>query len=86
MFVYNNFDGVVPAVDLTEDDKNFIAIVNKELKSFIDNNERMRWVVNIKFDQFLQVWRKSLTLGFRTNFLEVFSYSNEKEKGIDTTQ
>ena len=42
MFVYNNFDGVVPAVDLTEDDKNFIALVNKELKSFIDNNERMR--------------------------------------------
>ena len=54
MFVYNNFDGVVPAVDLTEDDKNFIALVNKELKSFIDNNERMRWVVNIKFDQFCE--------------------------------
>lgn len=42
MFVYNNFGGVIPEMDLTEDDKNFIALINKELKSYIDNNEKMR--------------------------------------------
>ena len=44
MFVYNNFDATIPAMDLGEEDKNFIALINKELKSYIDNNERMRWV------------------------------------------
>lgn len=44
MFVYNNFDATIPAMDLSEEDKNFIALINKELKSYIDNNERMRWV------------------------------------------
>lgn len=44
MFVSNNFGGVVPKMDLTEDDKNFIALINKELKSYIDDNEKMRWV------------------------------------------
>lgn len=42
MFVHNNFGGVIPAVDLNEDDKNFIALINKELKSYIDNLEKMR--------------------------------------------
>ncbi|KAM7431444.1 hypothetical protein ABFA07_018006 [Porites harrisoni] len=42
MFVSNNFGGVVPKMDLTEDDKNFIALINKELKSYIDDNEKMR--------------------------------------------
>ena len=42
MFVSNNFGGVVPKMDLAEDDKNFIALINKELKSYIDDNEKMR--------------------------------------------
>lgn len=42
MFVHNNFGGVIPTVDLNEDDKNFIALINKELKSYIDNLEKMR--------------------------------------------
>ena len=44
MFVYNNFDATIPTMDLGEEDKNFIALINRELKSYIDNNERMRWV------------------------------------------
>ena len=42
MFVHNNFGGAVPAMDLTEEDKNFIALVNKELKTYIDDLEKMR--------------------------------------------
>lgn len=42
MFVHNNFGAVIPAMDLNEADKNFIALVNKEVKSYIDNNERLR--------------------------------------------
>ena len=42
MFVHNNFSGVVPAMDLTEEDKNFIALINKELKTYIDDLEKMR--------------------------------------------
>lgn len=48
MFVYNNFDATIPAMDLNEEDKNFIALINRELKSYIDNNERMRWVCYCK--------------------------------------
>ena len=42
MFVHNNFGGVVPAMDLTEEDNNFIALINKELKTYIDDLEKMR--------------------------------------------
>ena len=42
MFVHNNFGGTVPAMDLTEEDKNFIALINKELKTYIDDLEKMR--------------------------------------------
>ena len=48
MFVYNNFDATIPTMDLGEEDKNFIALINRELKSYIDNNERMRWVCYCK--------------------------------------
>ena len=37
MFVQNNFDGSIPAMELTDDDKKFIALINKELKTYIDN-------------------------------------------------
>ena len=49
MFVHNNFGGVIPAMELNEDDKNFIALINKELKSYVDNLERMRYVVRNNF-------------------------------------
>lgn len=42
MFVHNNFGGAIPAMKLTEDDKNFIALINKELKTYIDDLEKMR--------------------------------------------
>ena len=42
MFVHNNFGGAVPAMNLTEEDKNFIALINKELKTYIDDLEKMR--------------------------------------------
>ncbi|XP_066029111.1 methionine--tRNA ligase, cytoplasmic-like [Pocillopora verrucosa] len=42
MFVQNNFDGSIPAMELTDDDKKFIALINKELKTYIDNLEKIR--------------------------------------------
>lgn len=42
MFLYNNFDGVILIMDLSDEDKNFIVFINKELKFYIDNNECMR--------------------------------------------
>ena len=42
MFVQNNFDGSTPAMELTDDDKKFIALINKELKTYIDNLEKIR--------------------------------------------
>lgn len=43
MFVHNNFGGAVPAMDLIEEDKNFIALINKELKTYIDDLEKTRY-------------------------------------------
>ena len=42
MFVQNNFGSSIPAMELTDEDKNFIALINKELKTYIDNLEKMR--------------------------------------------
>lgn len=42
MFVQNNFAASIPAMELTDEDKNFIALINKELKTYIDNLEKMR--------------------------------------------
>ena len=42
MFIQNNFSGVVPNMTLKDEDKNFIALINKDLKSYIDNLEKMR--------------------------------------------
>ena len=43
MFVQNFFGGAIPIIDLTDEDKNFIALINKELKTYIDDLEKMRW-------------------------------------------
>jgi len=42
MFVQNNFGASIPAMEFTDEDKNFIALINKELKTYIDNLEKMR--------------------------------------------
>ncbi|KAJ7385494.1 hypothetical protein OS493_015064 [Desmophyllum pertusum] len=42
MFVHNNYGGEIPAMELTEEDKNFIVLINKELKTYIDDLEKMR--------------------------------------------
>ena len=42
MFVQNNFGGAIPALELTDEDKNFIALINKELKTYIDDLQKMR--------------------------------------------
>lgn len=42
MFVHNNFGGAIPAIELTEEDSNFIALINKELKTYIDDLEKTR--------------------------------------------
>ncbi|XP_027055793.1 methionine--tRNA ligase, cytoplasmic-like isoform X1 [Pocillopora damicornis] len=42
MFVQNFFGGAIPIIDLTDEDKNFIALINKELKTYIDDLEKMR--------------------------------------------
>lgn len=44
MFLNNNFNGIIPNMDLKDEDKNFIALVNRELKSFVDNMEKIRYL------------------------------------------
>ena len=53
MFVQNFFGGAIPTIDLTDEDKNFIALINKELKTYIDDLEKMRWFggYNVKKQQ-----------------------------------
>ena len=53
MFVQNFFGGAIPTIDLTDEDKNFIALINKELKTYIDDLEKMRWLrgYNVKKQQ-----------------------------------
>ncbi|KAI1280497.1 Methionine--tRNA ligase, cytoplasmic [Halotydeus destructor] len=36
MFVYNNFEGVIPEIVLNEDDKRLVADINKEVKKYIE--------------------------------------------------
>lgn len=42
MFLSNNFGGVVQTMDLEEDDKQLLALVTRELRSYIDNLEHGR--------------------------------------------
>ena len=58
MFVQNFFGGAIPIIDLTDEDKNFIALINKELKTYIDDLEKMRWFggYNVKKQQQQQKW------------------------------
>eukprot|EP00058_Branchiostoma_floridae_P022139 XP_002607629.1 hypothetical protein BRAFLDRAFT_123956 [Branchiostoma floridae] len=43
MFVSNFFQGVIPAVDVTEDDGQLLAQVNRELQAFIQCLEKVSW-------------------------------------------
>ncbi|XP_074652563.1 methionine--tRNA ligase, cytoplasmic-like [Tubulanus polymorphus] len=42
MFVDNNFKGVIPEIVLTQEDKELLAAINRELNSFITNMEQVR--------------------------------------------
>jgi methionyl-tRNA synthetase len=42
MFLSNSFNGVIPEMDLNDEDKNFIALVNRELKTYVKNMEEIR--------------------------------------------
>ena len=43
-FLHNNFGGVMPEMELNEDDKNFITLIDRELKAYIENLEKVRCV------------------------------------------
>ena len=40
MFVSNNFGGVVQEMNLTEEDQELLALINRELQTYIDNMEQ----------------------------------------------
>ncbi len=47
MFVSNSFDGSIQQMDLSADDFNLIALVTRELRSYIDNMENARFAKNL---------------------------------------
>ena len=42
MFVHNSFGGVLPSIDLNEEDKRYLTLVNRELTAYVDNLEKVR--------------------------------------------
>ena len=42
-FLANNFGGVIPAIDLTEADSELLALINRDLKEYLTNLEKLRW-------------------------------------------
>ena len=44
MFVGNSFDGCIQEMNLTADDYNLLALVNRELRTYIENMEATRYV------------------------------------------
>ena len=47
MFVSNSFGGSIQQMDLSADDFNLIALVTRELRSYIDNMENARCAKNL---------------------------------------
>ena len=39
MFLSNNFGGVIQQMNLNEDDINLLALITRELNSYVDNME-----------------------------------------------
>ena len=91
MFVYNNFDATIPTMDLGEEDKNFIALINRELKSYIDNNERMRWVccckkrtshLAVQYDSFMSFLVVVLCLNWEGYSVFIQTYLDERTTAL----
>jgi hypothetical protein len=40
MFLSTNFDGVVQEMNLNDDDKELLALINRELQTYIENMEQ----------------------------------------------
>ena len=45
MFVKNNFGGVIPEMQLREDESELLALITKELKAYIGNLEKIKCVL-----------------------------------------
>ena len=45
MFVKKYFDSTIPAMDLNEDDLKIVALVDKELRTYNDTLEAVRYVL-----------------------------------------
>ena len=43
MFVANTFKGVIPAIELNDEDGELLASINRELTVYLENMERCRW-------------------------------------------
>ena len=41
-FVKNNFDGTIPDLTLGEDESELLALVTREIQSYIDNLEKIK--------------------------------------------
>lgn len=47
MFLKNNFDSVIPPMDLTVDDFTLIALVTREIKAYISSLESLRHALTL---------------------------------------
>ena len=43
-FVKNNFNGTIPDLKLGDDESELLALVTREIRSYIDNLEKIKWV------------------------------------------
>lgn len=48
-FVSNNFAGEIPAVELMDDDKELLALITRELKSYLENMEKIRYSIVVLY-------------------------------------
>ena len=42
MFVNNNFGGQISPMDLTDEDKELLALITRELKLYLDSMDKLR--------------------------------------------
>ena len=82
MFVSSRFKGVIPEIVMTSDEYELAALVNREIKDFIDNLDHCRFVAamcgliasDTKFNLFIIFFR--LRDGIR-NILSISRHGNQ---------
>ena len=47
MFVNNSFSGTVPDIELNDSDLELLALINRELKNYIENLTKIKYGLNL---------------------------------------